>query len=312
MPVYALVASMCMFALVAIAPVPERALPTDYKRHGYELRALAEEELPYNSSEPLDLDDPARPVDAAGVQVYERDGERHFHPVGMAQYGLAALNGHRVTGNPEYLRRAEANAQGLLDHAERARGGVYFPYTFDFELFGDEDDTIRAPWWSAMAQGQALSLFTRLHATTGEQRWMDAAQLTFTTFLRPRSAHRPWIMHVDRSRYLWLEEYAGNTAPLLVFNGHVFAIWGLYDYWRASGDDRAVPLMDGAITTIRAYADDFRVPGDVSFYSLRVREPYAQSEKYHRIHARQLAQLATLTDELWFQRMSERFHADFS
>lgn len=307
----AFIVSLLTFGLVAVAPVPERGVP-DYKRHGYELFEVPEDELAYNSSDPLDLDDPARPVDAVGVQLYERDGERQFHPVGMAQYGLAALNGHRVTDDAEYLRRAEANAQALLDHAKSARGGVYFPYTFDFELLGDEADTIRAPWWSAMAQGQALSLFTRLHGTTGEQRWLEAARLTFNTFLRPRSAHRPWVIHVDRSRYLWLEEYAGNTAPLMVFNGHVFAIWGLYDYWQATGDDRAVPLMDGAITTIRAYATYFRVPGDVSFYSLRVREPYSQNEKYHRIHARQLSELGRLTGDAWFERMSEWFYADFS
>lgn len=221
-----------------------------YKSDGYRPQLVGADALPYTGSL-LDLEDPDRPVDTDGVQIYRRDGERFFHPVGMAQYGLAAVHGYQETGNSEYLRRAEANASKLIEEGVEARGAMYFPYRFDFRLHGDDGDVMTAPWYSAMAQGQALSFFVRLLEVTGDERWREAANDAFTTFTLPREAagdEEPWTVFVDESRYLWLEEYA-KDPPMRVLNGHIFAIYGLYDYHRLTGDHRAAELFDGAVTT---------------------------------------------------------------
>lgn len=308
--VLAPLAVLLLFAGVAVASSSRSSSFPHYKSDGYRPQLLDADALPYTGSL-LDLEDPARPVDADGVQLYDRDGERFFHPVGMAQYGLAAVHGYQETGNPEYLRRAEANASKLIEEGVRARGAMYFPYRFDFRLHGDDDDVMSAPWYSAMAQGQALSLFVRLLEVTGEERWREAADDAFLTFTLARetaAGEEPWTVFVDESRYLWLEEYA-KDPPMRVLNGHIFAIYGLYDYHRLTGDHRAAELFDGAVTTIRHYADDFRVPGDVSFYCLRVR---AQSEKYHRTHVGQLDTLSALTGDAFFAEVTDAYARDVS
>ena len=168
---------------------------------------------------------------------------------------------------------------------------------------------IRAPWYSAMNQGAALSLFLRLYAVTGEQRWRSAADATFTTFVQRRSAKRPWVVFVPRRydrRYLWFEEYAKNP-PTQVLNGHVYALFGVYEYALASGSAAAAIVFNGGATTVRHQLNRFRVRGGISYYSLRV---HAQYPSYHCLHIGMLKLLARMTGDSWFAREATLFAAD--
>lgn len=253
------------------------------------------------------------PVDAHGVRLYELDGRRFFHPVATFQYALAKLDIASRTGSRRALRAAIANANAALDASTKYNHGLYFPYPFDFPLGGKRSHTIQAPWWSGMAQGYALSLFTRLYGETGDQKWQQAAHATFLTMddRGPRDA--PWTVYVSRRGYLWYEEYAGNTKPLLVLNGDIFAIFGLYDYYRLTQSGRAARLFDAAVTTLREYLPAYRSDGDVSYYCLRA--PFCQRKlwqnaKYHGIVTTQMNILADMTDDPWFRDQAKIFRSD--
>ena len=60
----------------------------------------------------------------------------------------------------------------------------------------------------------------------------------------------PWTLFVDRHGYLWFEEYAGDTKPLLVLNGHMFAIFGVWDYYQLTQSAKAKRLFDGGVTLL--------------------------------------------------------------
>ena len=160
-----------------------------------------------------------------------------------------------------------------------------------------------------MTQGAVLTLFVRLYSATAEQRWRMAADSTFATFVQRRSARRPWTVLVDRwqsRRYLWFEEYA-KKPPTQVLNGHIYALFGVYDYARATGKGAAMRVFDGGATTVRHQVDRFRVPGGISYYSLRV---HAQYSSYHCIHIGMLKLLTRMTGDSWFGREARRFAAD--
>ena len=175
---------------------------------------LPRESDPYLCRVPLPLAD-ARPHDADGVRMAEVGGRLYDHPVAQASYGLGNVESYRTTLRMAYLDRARRQADRLLSKATRAGSAWYFPYPFSFDPHGLVTERRFGPWYSAMAQGQALSLFVRLAETTGELQYRTAAGAVFTTFLRPQGQATPWTVWVDHAGYLWLEEYpvSGRIAP---------------------------------------------------------------------------------------------------
>lgn len=243
---------------------------------------------PYFRSTPFDAE-----TDENGIHMYERDGVRYRHPVAQTQYAISLVEGYETSGDPSWLRVAEANARDLIDNV--MRDGV-LEYHFDFPLHGDPENTIHAPWRSAMAQGQFLSLAVRLWQATNDPYWRGMADQTFDTLADQGSDM--WVTFRDDEGYVWLEEYAGDVEPMRVLNGHIFAMYGLYDYYQATGSPEARDLFEEAGKTVLRYMPDLREPGEISWYGMRIQDrPNAQSEKYHRIHIRQLRNLYAMTQD---------------
>lgn len=172
------------------------------------------------------------------------------HPVIQAQDGLRALESFRTTKDPALLAQAKLDAQRLLDRKVQRDDGFFFPYPFDFAIHGSKSNTLRAPWFSGMTQGQALSLFARLADITEDPSWRVAADATFVSLLLPadaQDASLPFVSWVDANKHLWIEEYAKQPLPKAdhTFNGHVFAVFGVWDYYRISQDPRAAEVSPG-------------------------------------------------------------------
>jgi hypothetical protein len=288
-----------------------RPLPTTYRRIGYQPVPLSMDYLPYNSSYVRPFDEPV-PRDAYGVRMHAIGGKLFDHPVAQASDGLDALNSYRLSGDGRYLDRALADADRLVDRKVVSDDAWYYPYPFDFALHGNPDDMMVAPWFSGMAQGQALSLFVRLHQTTGAAEWRTAADATFATFLNAPVADLPSTVNIDPSGFLWLEEYPAwpLTASDRTLNGHVFAIYGLYDYFRLTSDSRASSLWDGALATTRRYVQlGFLNPSWISHYCLA--HPSALSTTYHEIHRAQMVSLHASTKDALFSRLADILRADY-
>lgn len=281
-------------------------LSFSFQTEPFAIRHLLPSDLPYVTGRVTPLE-AKPPTDEQGIRQFRTtDGELYDHPVWMAQEILRLLDSYEAGGGDPYLQMAERNADRLLADAVYARGAVYFPYRFDFALLGNPDDLMSAPWYSAMAQGQALSGFVRLYLATQDERWRQAADLAFASFTWPRAEGEPWTVFVDADGYLWLEEYP-KDPPLQVLNGHIYAIFGLYEYFELTGSPVALQLLRGALATVKHYGESFRNPGRLSAYDLRVR---ATNAKYHAIHIKQLRLLAEITGDATFNHLADEFAAD--
>ncbi len=258
---------------------------------------------PYTRTTPVALGTPPR--HSGGAKMALVGGKLYDHPVAQAQDGLGALESYRLTDNGAYLDQALADGNRLVDTRVESRGAWFYPYPFDFALHGRSTDVIRAPWFSAMAQGQALSLFVRLNEVTGDARWRTAAEMTLASLsLGPVTTNPsiPWVSWVDGSKNLWLEEYA--QQPLgrsdRTINGHMFAMFGLWDAWKLLRSDQAYALFRGGSATMAYTFSAWRVPSWVSKYCLT---HGTLSIKYHTVVFEELVQLHALTGRsAWSQR----------
>ena len=269
---------------------------------------------PYTLAAPIPLVDPAT-HDGAGVRMVRIGSTLFDHPVAQASYGLANLSSYDLTGDDRYLDRAIAQATRLVDTKIVSRDAWYFPFPFDFALHGRAAETLRAPWYSAMAQGMGVSLFVGLFQRTNDDAWSTAAAGAVASFRNPPEAGLPWVMHVDGDGYVWLEEYPvePHSRSDFTFNGHVFATFGLYDYAMLTGDPLSILLFDGAATTTRRYGgalapDGFRSRSWLSAYCLR---HGVLDAKYHAIVTQQLIGVHSLTADPLFARVSDSYRADY-
>jgi hypothetical protein len=248
-------------------------------------------------------------MDANGVAKKLVNGVLYDHPVRQAATAVKMVDGYRLTGDPAYLERAIRNADRLLAKAVRSGTALYFPYPYSFSLHRISTQTLKAPWYSGMAQGEALSAFVRLFEVTGDSRWREAADAVFASFTikGPRTG-KLWVVDVDASGYLWLEEYPLRAKPDRTFNGHLYAVFGLYDYWRLTRDGDALLLVRGALATVQAYASAWRLPGGISRYCMAhvVRAP-----RYHVVHTDQLYAIYHLTGATKWAALADKFLADY-
>lgn len=291
-------------------PVTLPGLPFSFHRDGYEFHDLAPGQLPRGPNVTAPRRDP-EPHDDHGVRMVEVDGTLYDHPNYQANFGLENLESLRRSGDRFFLDRAKAQGRRLIDRRVESRGAWFSPYTFDFPLHGDPDDMAVAPWYSALSQGKALSLFSRLAKLTGEARWREAADRTFASFLVPPDPDRPWVVAVDSHRLVWLVQHPRGATLAdsdRIFNGHLSGIFGLWEYERLTRNPAALALYDGAITTIQRHLADLRVPRWRSTYCLTHRAE--ASNGYHQLHVEQFAQLWLMTREERFLRFAEELRDD--
>jgi D-glucuronyl C5-epimerase C-terminus len=276
------------------------------------IKPLANVAAPYSDQAPADVNSAKFDSTGVAIYIYPPTGKRVDHPVVYAQYGLSALLQYDRTRNPVWLERAVANADRLIAIHTTRGSAWWYPYTFNWTYLSR---TLTAPWWSGMAQGEALSLFTRLAEQEPQDKtWRTAADATFASFTQTRSTTQPWSTVVDHG-HLWFEEYAGDQPPLLVFNGHVFATFGIYDYWKMTGNGQAAALFSGAATTVLDVMPQIRVPGGVAYYCAEAnycQTPAWQNPHYHPVDIWELQTLQRLTGNVQFGNWAKLLASDWT
>jgi hypothetical protein len=279
-----------------------------YARTDYTFRRLDFAELPYNFGAARSLVREGEVYDSAGVSMFVFNGRHFDHPVLQAQFMNSRLSSYHYNRDGAYLRRILAHGDRLLANAVTSGGALYFPYPFDFPLHGNTSDLMRAPWYSGMAQGLALSAFSRLYLETKDARHLRIADQIFASFRPRRREGVPWVSTVDDAGYLWFEEYPRRVRSDRAFNGHIFAVNGLYDYHRATGRSAAMHLWQAGVTAAAGHLPEIRNPGWISRYCMT---HGTQSAKYHVVHIGQLYMLYAMTGARQFARAGDQFISDF-
>jgi len=111
--------------------------------------------------------------DENGIALKANDNKYVYNPVIIAQYGLKEYSIYINSGNEENYKMANKQADYLLDIQDKKSGNFY--YNYDFKV-GGTNETMKAPWTSAMAQGQVISLFSRIYYISKEEKYLQAAK----------------------------------------------------------------------------------------------------------------------------------------
>ena len=156
-------------------------------------------------------------------------------------------------------------------------------------------------WYSAMAQGQAMSLLVRAFIRTQNHKYLDAALKATTLYTIPSS--KGGVMAKFADKYVWYEEYP-TTPSSFVLNGFIYSLIGLYDLKMvAPPSDKATlaaDLFDAGMTSLRTLLPLYDT-GSGSIYDLRHVAlgvaPNLARWDYHATHINQLLLLATVQED---------------
>jgi heparosan-N-sulfate-glucuronate 5-epimerase len=214
-----------------------------------------------------------------------------YNPIAIAQYGLGNYNLFKRADDPEARGKFLKVADWLTASLEQNPSGLWvWNHNFDW----DYRDTLKAPWYSALAQGQGISVLVRAYAETGDEAYMDAARRAFEPMLV--RVGEGGVAYVDEDGDTWLEEYL-VSPPTHILNGFIWASWGVWDYYLATGSPEAAKLFGESVKTIKKNLHLY----DVGFWSLYeqsgTRLKMMASPFYHSLHIVQLEVLHRLTGE---------------
>lgn len=239
------------------------------------------------------------------------------------QKGLGHKYGGRKKRAPsivaERIVGLELRGSGRIDNVTIASSGhlLQFYYAADW-LVRHQDDgggwkimvsrsvaegqlSLDPGWYSAMAQGQAMSLLVRAHARSGRREYLDAAVRAMALFDVPSADGGIVAKFMDR--HVWYEEYP-TTPPSFVLNGFMYSLIGLYDVSATAGpgDDgrqTATRLYSSGIASLRSMLPLFDT-GSGTVYDLRHLTlgtgavPNRARWDYHATHVGQLLLLSSL------------------
>ena len=263
-------------------------------------RTLGEYYMPF-----LQKADYPGPYDSQGIPLLDYRGSlgRQYNPIAIAQYGLGNFNVYCRSGESERRQKFLAVADWLVANLETNGAGLrVWRHHFDWEY----RTTLRAPWQSALAQGQGISVLVRAYGETSNTLYMEAASNAFAAL--QKETREGGMLYVDEGGDLWLEEYI-VSPPTHILNGFMWAMWGVYDYWLATVDESARQLFAATIGTLQRNLDKY----DAGFWSLYelagTRLKMLASPFYHRLHIAQLGVLHKLTAEGIFARYAEKWSA---
>lgn len=243
------------------------------------------------------------PCDRDGIPLLNYHGSigLQYNPIAIAQWGLGNFNLFRATESPIARRRFIVASDWLWSQLQPNSHGIHvWNHNFDWEY----RQTLKAPWYSGLAQGQGISLLVRAHVETGDKKYLQAAHFAFRSFLT--STVQGGVTFTDAAGNPWFEEYI-VSPPTHILNGFIWAAWGVYDYFLATGSDQAIKLFAAAVGTLRKNLEHY----DLRFWSLYeqsgTRLLMIASPFYHQLHVTQLRVMYRITQERIFAEYADRW-----
>jgi hypothetical protein len=229
-------------------------------------------------------------------------------PDEILRYALACLARARG-GDVAWIDRATHAVRAVQTVAS---GGLYAHLNRAANL----EYRMTPPWFSAETQGLMLSAQSRLYTLTEDERWRRAAAETFATLLfhrteqyAPKGQIVRWISVVDDYGYLWFERYPQSRVPSLGAAGHLYATFGVYDYWSATRSPAAAKTFRAGVATMVHYLPQLRVEDQPSRIGMATGE---QSLRLHRVVTGQLRLLGEMSGRRDVQAMAGAFRRDAS
>ena len=220
------------------------------------------------------------------VPQYSIDsGESIYFSIGIFQYGLASYDLFLKTNEEKYKKKLIACADWALDNQQTDGSWITFAYKN------------KAYPYSSMAQGEGASMLIRANIITGDSIYLAAAQKAIDFMLIP-------MVDGGTTEYdgedVLLYEYTGSSA---VLNGWIFSLWGLYDYYKYTKDDKVESILNKTLVSLKKNLHKY----DIKYWSKYDLEKNISSPFYHKLHIAQLRVMYDLFGDVIYKEYADKW-----
>jgi heparosan-N-sulfate-glucuronate 5-epimerase len=210
-------------------------------------------------------------------------------PLGLSPAALAQLAlgwwERSLHGDPHALGHFERVCTLLEGRAVPRGAELRWPYDEPVPKYG-----LHPPWYSALAQGQAASVFARAYVAWGHERHRMAALAA----IQPLLANGPSDLVTNEDSCAVLEE-APSSPPSHILNGWIYALWGLWEIHVAFAHEASADAFSASMDCLRRSLPKY----DVGWWTKYSLYPFPLTDLakpfYHALHVHQLDILYRLT-----------------
>ena len=183
------------------------------------------------------------------------DVSLHYYPISIGQYGLAVYQSY-LSGNEEKKRQHFLH---IADWFMKNRCEDHMLGSYWLTHVPKPEYHIIDAWKSAFTQSRALSILLRAWQMTNENKYLEVATKALIPFTR--DICDGGVTANLYAGHPFYEEYVA-AEPTMVLDGHIFSLFGLYDYVRAIPKDQdnhqlALSLFEQGIESLLYYMPDF-------------------------------------------------------
>lgn len=186
-------------------------------------------------------------LDSQGVRVYDYGGAIgvQYNPVTIAEYALSLS--HNLM-DASYQTAFLAQVDWFQKNGKRDKRGLVWEYHFDWPV-NDQ----KAPWISAMAQGEIISVFTRAYKFTGDPAYLATAKEALNVF--EIDEQQGGVKKVINNNLIVYDEYP--KSRFVVLDGWLMALAGVCEFYLAAHDPQAKQILDNGLNSLRQLLPGF-------------------------------------------------------
>lgn len=211
--------------------------------------------------------------DPKGIPMVKYYDNFYYNPVTIDQYALSYYNIYLRDKNNskenKYMKQQFLNAADwLIDNMDSSGA---FRYSFNYKHYLDENE-LQPGWISAMAQGQALSVFARAYHLTWDRKYIDAGNAVFKFLVTKTSdggaMDNLGSLNPSLEDYIFFQLYV-TSPPSYTLNGHMYTLMGLYDWSNISNNkeisEEAKTYFDKGLDTVKYILPYYDIGGFVTY-----------------------------------------------
>jgi len=153
--------------------------------------------------------------------------------------------------------------------------------------------------YSAMTQGQAISVLCRACKLTNDKKYRLAADKALKLLL---TSVKDGGVCFYQEESVFLEESPSQNRKT-VLNGWIFALFGLYDYTLIFKSEKINNILNKTLKTLSDNLAQF----DSGYWSYYNNQKYICSPFYHNLHINQLNAVSMISDDKTFKNYARKW-----